>query len=168
MKRLARSKKADIRKIRMVAFDFDGVFTDNAVWVDETGRESVRCCRSDGLGLKMLKEAGIHVCVFSTETNPVVSARCRKLKLPCVQGLEDKGRALEVYSRRHKIPLSGMAYVGNDINDLDCLRTAGLAIVVSDAYPEAIAVADWQTQKPGGYGAVREICEWLVKSLKKR
>ena len=76
-----------LRKIRLVVFDFDGVFTDNSVYTDEKGHESVRCSRFDGIGLARLRTLGIDAFVLSTETNPVVSARCRKLKLPCLQGL---------------------------------------------------------------------------------
>ena len=80
--------------LSLVVFDFDGVFTDNTVWTDQDGRESVRCWRSDGLGLKKLADANLPVWVLSTEQNPVVAARCRKLKIPCRHGLERKEDAL--------------------------------------------------------------------------
>jgi len=148
-----------IRNIRLIAFDFDGVFTDNAVIVAEDGAESVRCARSDGIGLKKLDRLGIAKIIISTETNPVVSARSRKLGVRCIQGCEDKRTALLQVVDELGLTVSQTAFMGNDINDLTCLTTVGLPIVVQDAYPAVIAVARYRTIKPGGYGAVREVCD---------
>lgn len=154
-----------IREIRLVVFDFDGVFTDNAVYTDEKGRESVRCSRFDGIGLSRLRALGIDAFVLSTETNPVVSARCRKLNLPCLQGCSDKLPALLKEIRRRKWTPAQVAYVGNDINDSACLRTVALPIVVADAHPEVLPLARWKTRTPGGMGAVREICDCFHRVL---
>ena len=154
-----------IRDIRLVVFDFDGVFTDNTVTIDEKGRESVRCSRFDGIGLARLQSLGIDAFVLSTETNPVVSARCRKLKLPCIQGCADKLPALQKEARRRKLPPAQIAYVGNDINDAACLDAVGLPIVVADAHPDVIRPARWKTRTPGGRGAVREICDCFHRVL---
>ena len=89
-----RTLAALIRKVRLVVFDFDGVFTDNTVMVSEDGSESVSCWRGDGLGLRALKDLGVEVFVLSMETNRVVSVRCQKLAVPVVQACEDKHRAL--------------------------------------------------------------------------
>ena len=111
---------ADLRAIRFVAFDFDGVFTDNTVYVSQDGTESVRCWRGDGLGLRKLERLGIGTAILSTEVNPVVGVRARKLRIACIQGLEDKRARLEALAGEVGIPLAAVAYVGNDINDLGC------------------------------------------------
>lgn len=149
-------------RVRLVVFDFDGVFTDDRVYVGEDGRESVACSRADGLGLRRLRERGIRTAVLSTETNPVVAARCRKLELHCRQGVGDKGAALDALVRQAGLGWDEVAFVGNDVNDLDCLRQAGLAVAPADARPEVRALADWVLQSRGGRGAVREVCELLL------
>ena len=154
-----------IGRIRLVAFDFDGVFTDNMVYVFEDGTEAVRCTRSDGIGLQKLKQAGIETVIISTEANPVVSARARKLKIACVQDCRDKRRVLEDRIAKLGIALDQVAFVGNDINDLPCLTCVGLPIVVKDAHPDVIGVARYQTRNPGGHGAVREVCDLIIKRM---
>jgi YrbI family 3-deoxy-D-manno-octulosonate 8-phosphate phosphatase len=154
-----------IRKIRLVAFDFDGVFTDNMVYVLQDGSEAVRCNRSDGIGLQKLKRLGIEAVIISTESNPVVSARARKLKIRCVQDCPDKRKTLEDIAQETGISLAEVAFVGNDINDLSCLKGVALPIVVQDAHPDVIPLALYQTKNPGGYGAVREICDLFERAL---
>ena len=150
--------------VKLVVLDFDGVLTDNGVWVSQDGAEMVRCDRSDGLGIANLIRAGIPVVVLSTETNPVVQARCRKLGIPCAQGLSDKGSALRGLLADRRIDAPRVAYVGNDVNDLDCLAIAGLPVAVADAYPEVLKVAALVLSRPGGHGAVRELCDLLLSS----
>ena len=145
----------------MVAFDFDGVFTDNRVYVFQDGREAVACNRSDGLGVRKLDRLGIHSVVISTETNPVVSERCRKLNIRCYQGVDDKLALLKDIARDLDISLSQTAFVGNDINDLDCLKVVALPIVVHDSHREVLPYALYRTSACGGYGAVREVCDLL-------
>ena len=152
-----------IRHIRLIAFDFDGVFTDNMVFVMEDGTEAVKCFRSDGIGLHKLKKLGIETVIISTEANPVVSARARKLKIPCIQNCQDKRAVLEDLAREKNITLGEVAFVGNDINDLPCLERVALPIVVQDAYQDVIPAALYQTKRPGGHGAVREICDLFDK-----
>ena len=154
-----------IRAIRLVAFDFDGVFTDNTVYVFEDGSEAVRCFRGDGIGLRKLERMGIDTIIISTETNPVVAARSRKLGIRCVQGCGDKRTALETITQEMGLSLRQVAFVGNDINDLPCLTCVGLPIVVRDAHPDVIPHARYQTKALGGHGAVREICDLIVGTL---
>ena len=154
-----------IRLIRLVAFDFDGVFTDNMVYVFEDGSEAVRCFRGDGIGLRKLERLGIATVIISTETNPVVSARSRKLGIRCVQGREDKRAALETIIQEMGLSLTQVAFVGNDINDLPCLTVVGLPIVVQDAHPDVIPHARYQTKALGGHGAVREVCDLFERVL---
>lgn len=163
-------KYADIQKdlhplmcaLQAVVFDFDGVFTDNTVVVDQNGVESVRCWRSDGLGLARLRDLGLKTLIISTEVNPVVSIRAKKLKTDCIQGAEDKAVAIADWALAAGIPLSNIAFVGNDINDIPALKEVGLPMAVGDAYEEIFPFIKYRTRKPGGYGAVREICDLIV------
>ena len=154
-----------IGRIRLIAFDFDGVFTNNMVYVFEDGREAVRCFRSDGIGLQKLKKLGIETVIISTEANPVVSARARKLKIRCIQDCQDKRAVLENIAREKNITLSEVAFVGNDVNDLPCLECVALPIVVQDAHQDVVSTAHYQTKNPGGYGAVREVCDLFERTL---
>jgi 3-deoxy-D-manno-octulosonate 8-phosphate phosphatase (KDO 8-P phosphatase) len=151
-----------IERIRLVSFDFDGVFTDNTVYVSEKGEESVRCWRGDGLGLQRLDANGIDSLILSTETNPVVAIRAKKLKRFCLHGVADKLKELTRLVAERGLELSETAYVGNDINDAECLRAVGLAIVVADAHPEVRGIAHYVTRLAGGRGAVREVCDLLA------
>jgi 3-deoxy-D-manno-octulosonate 8-phosphate phosphatase (KDO 8-P phosphatase) len=157
--------KEIVPKIRLVAFDFDGVFTDNMVYVFEDGSEAVRCYRGDGIGLQKLRQLGVEVMIISTEPNPVVSARARKLNIRCLQDCKDKRTALESVAREIGISLSEVAFVGNDINDLPCLAGVGLPIVVHDAHQDVVPLARYQTKRRGGFGAVREVCDMFAQTL---
>ncbi len=146
-----------------VVFDFDGVMTDNRAWVDEEGHERVAVHRGDGLGLSLLrKRTGIAVAVLSTETNPVVTARCRKLGLPVTQGVADKAPALRRWMADQGLDPASVVYVGNDVNDLPCFPLVGCGVAPADAHPEVLARADLVLHSRGGHGAVREICDMLM------
>lgn len=153
---------ARLRTIKLVVFDFDGVFTDNTVYVSQDGAESVRCWRGDGLGLARLRETGVETVILSTETNPVVTARSRKLRVRCEQGCEDKLARLKALARELNVSLEETAFVGNDVNDLECLQAVGVPIVVRDAHPDVVGLAIFRTETPGGRGAVREVCDLIV------
>lgn len=157
-----RSFKKRLAGASLVVFDFDGVMTDNRVLTLQDGTEGVFCDRSDGLGVGMLKKAGVAMLVLSKEENPVVAARCRKLQLECEQGIDDKVARLDEILRGRGLSWSGVVYVGNDVNDVPCMSRVGLAIAVADAYPPALEVAGLVTTRPGGKGAVREVCDWLL------
>jgi YrbI family 3-deoxy-D-manno-octulosonate 8-phosphate phosphatase len=154
-----------VRQIRLVVFDFDGVFTDNMVYVFEDGREAVRCFRGDGIGLRQLERLGIDMLMLSTEVNPVVAARSRKLRIRCIQNCEDKRAALESLGKEQGLSLRQIAFVGNDVNDLSCLQCVGLSIVVRDAHADVVPFAHYQTVARGGQGAVREVCDLFVRVL---
>lgn len=153
---------ARLASIRLLVFDFDGVITDNRVVVFEDGREGVLCSRGDGMGMDRLREVGLPVAVLSKEGNPVVSARCRKLKIPCVQGVGDKLPVLRGLVAEQGIGLADVAYMGNDINDLECMQAVGLAIAPADAEPEILRIAGLVTIAKGGFGAVREVADLIV------
>lgn len=151
-------------EIELIAFDFDGVFTDNSVFVSETGAESVRCNRSDGLGLSRLKSLGVKLIIISTEKNPVVAQRAGKLNLPFRQNVEDKAEEIISVCKEFNVDLSKTMFVGNDINDIPAFQKVGCPVAVSDAYPEVFPYIVYRTQKNGGYGAVREICDLVYFS----
>jgi 3-deoxy-D-manno-octulosonate 8-phosphate phosphatase (KDO 8-P phosphatase) len=150
--------------VQLIAFDFDGVFTDNTVYVSQEGIESVCCCRSDGLGLARLRSIGVHAFIVSTETNPVVTVRAQKLKLPCRQGVEDKAEGILEICKELQIDAKNSMFVGNDINDIPAFRSVGFPVAVGDAYPETYPYVMYRTQKNGGYGAVREICDLVYNA----
>jgi 3-deoxy-D-manno-octulosonate 8-phosphate phosphatase (KDO 8-P phosphatase) len=153
-----------LASVKLVAFDFDGVFTDNSVYVSQEGVESVRCWRSDGLGLSRLSSAGVDLLIISTETNPVVTVRAKKLKLPCKQAVEDKALAILEACKELGIAPEDTMFVGNDINDIAAFNVVGMPVAVADAYPETYPHVLYRTNKPGGYGAVREICDLIYNA----
>jgi len=154
-----------LERVRLAVFDFDGVFTDNRVWTNGRGEEIVACSRSDGLGLRRLDEVGVQYLIVSTETNPIVSARARKLGIECLQGVDDKLEVLYDQAESRGISLEETAFVGNDVNDAPCLGAVGLAVVPADAWPEAAALSRWVLTRRGGEGCVREFCDsvWRAK-----
>lgn len=150
--------------VDLVVFDFDGVMTNNQVLVMQDATEGALCNRSDGLGVGMLKKSGIPAMVLSKERNPVVGARCKKLDLECHQGIDDKLPHLERILAERNIPIERVAYVGNDLNDVACMRRVGLPIAVADAFAPALRVARYVTRANGGVGAVREVIDLILAS----
>lgn len=151
------------RNPKMLVMDFDGVMTDNRVWVDETGHERVAASRADSMGLLILRQqTKIEEMVISMETNPVVTARCRKLNLPVLQGINDKATALMNVIKEKGISPEEVIYVGNDVNDLPCFPIVGCAITPADAEPAVKRKADMILKKTGGHGAIRELCDLIL------
>ena len=149
-------------KVELLILDFDGVLTDNRVWVDQDGREMVAAHRGDSYGVGMLRQAGADTVVISQETNPVVAARCRKMGVTCIQGEDDKASALKRVLAEHKTDASRAVYVGNDVNDLPCFPLVGWAVAVADSLPEVACQADFVLSRPGGHAAVRELCDLIM------
>ncbi len=156
-----------LRKVRIIFFDFDGVFTDNFVYVDSNGVESVRCYRGDGIGIELIKSIGIIPIILSTEKNKVVSKRASKLNITCFQGIQDKEKKIKNWAKKNKYNLEQFAFVGNDLNDLEALRIVGVPIITNDAVADLQTYKFNKTKSNGGNGAVREVCEILYKVLKK-
>lgn len=155
--------------VALVVFDFDGVMTDNRVLVDQDGKESVFCDRGDGMGVDRLLAAGVPALILSKERNPVVEARAAKLNLPVAQSVDRKSDFLSMWCREKGIDPGQVVYVGNDLNDLECFDLVGCSVAVADAVPEVLERADLVLSRPGGRGAVREICEAVLQhSLKRR
>lgn len=150
--------------VEAVIFDFDGVFTDDRVVLSENGIESVVCSRADGMGVKLARQAGIQMLILSTEVNPVVRHRAEKLQVEVAHGVENKAAFLEKWIRARGIAWSNVVYVGNDVNDLECLALAGCGVVVANAHPEAARRACFALSRRGGDNAVRELTDLLLES----
>jgi 3-deoxy-D-manno-octulosonate 8-phosphate phosphatase (KDO 8-P phosphatase) len=146
-------------RVRFAIFDFDGVFTDNRVWVNERGEEALAFSRSDGLGLRRLDEVGVRYLIVSMEQNAIVGARAQKLRVDCMQGVDDKLSVVRDRTAAVGVSLDQTAFVGNDINDAECLRAVGVPVVPADAWPEVVPLASWVLSRPGGAGCVREFCD---------
>ncbi len=149
--------------IEALVLDFDGVFTDNKVHVHQDRTETVVCHRGDGWGIAGLKEEGLPIWVLSTEKNPVVKSRCDKLDLPCVHGAEDKKSLLTDWLADQEIAPEHLVFLGNDVNDKECLQLAGAGVVVADAHPDVKSYADLVLSTNGGQGAVRELTDLIQK-----
>lgn len=158
-----RTRRPMPTRIQMLVMDFDGVITDNRVWTDQDGRESVASNRSDSYGLMLLRNAGVQTYVISKEVNPVVAARCQKLKVPFLQGIEDKATALQTVLSQKGIDPANTIFLGNDVNDLPCLPHVGWFVAVADSHPDVLRAADFVLTQAGGRGAVRELCDIILK-----
>jgi len=154
-----------LKNIKLIIYDFDGVMTDNMVYVSQEGVETVRVNRGDGLGISGINQLGLHQIIISTETNPVVAARAEKLKIECYHGVEDKLSCIQEYSIEHDIPLRKIAFVGNDINDLEAMQAIGLKICPSDARSEIIQISDIILSSIGGAGVVRELYDFILDKM---
>lgn len=160
--KLGEEVQATLRACKLLVFDFDGVFTDNKVWLDAQGNELARCDRSDGFGIKQLQDAGLKIHILTTEKVTIANARAAKLKIPCKNDLADKGLALQELMDSLGINPDQIVYVGNDLNDLPCFKIAGTTIAVADAYEPIREMATFVTLASGGNGAVREILAYFV------
>jgi len=154
-------------KIELIFLDFDGVVTDNHVWVDQDGREMVSAFRSDSPRIHELQKLGIEVLILSSEPNSVVAARAKKIGVEAIHGVgfQDKGRVMRQVLDEKNVKAENVVYVGNDLNDLPCFEVAGWSVAVADAFPEVIQSADYVLSKRGGHGAVRELCELVLNKL---
>jgi N-acylneuraminate cytidylyltransferase len=164
-----RSRRQMPERIDLIVTDFDGVLTDNRVWTDQHGNETVVSSRSDSMHIRELRERGVGIVILSSEPNPVVKARAGKMgDVETVQGIDilGKGDALRELLRRKKVDPAHVVYIGNDLNDLPCFDLAGYSVAVADAYPELLRRADLVLRKPGGYGALRELCDMVIKRLR--
>lgn len=153
-----------LKNIKLLAMDFDGVLTDNKVFIDEDGKEMVICDRSDSLGIKMLRKEKkeIGIIVISKETSKVVKARCEKLHIDYLTGIDDKLEALKGIIEQKKLKSENVAYIGNDVNDIECIQNSGIGVAVADSANKVLQVADFVTTKKGGHGAVREFSDMLL------
>ena len=159
-------RELNFKKIKALVFDFDGVFTNNRVVVSEDGKESVICNRSDGIGIERLRKLNIPMVIISTEQNPVVSMRAKKLKLPVKHGVKNKKIELKKFASSVNVKLKNIVFIGNDINDLECMNSVGFPVAVADAFEEIKEISIYTLTRNGGDGAVREFCDLIYQSYK--
>lgn len=162
--RIAELHEAPVQALDVDALimDFDGVHTDDSVTITQDGTESVKVSRSDGMGIKMLRQAGVPMVIVSTETNPVVTARGKKLKVEVMQGIEHKADAVANWIKNHGLDPARVAFLGNDINDLPAFAEVGWPLAVADAQPVVARAARVTISNRGGHGAVREVCDRIL------
>ena len=155
--------KARWRKIRLFAMDVDGVLTDGGVFISSDGTETKRFCIIDGLGLLLVREAGVDLAWVSGRPSAATTLRATELKIPhLVQGRKDKLEALRELASSLGIALGECAYMGDDFIDAPAIRAAGIGIAVPTALPAAKKAADYVTRSHAGYGAVREVCDLIL------
>lgn len=150
------------KNIELIAYDFDGVMTNNKVIMDQFGNESVIVNRSDGLAIAEIKKIGIKQIILSTEENPVVQKRSEKLGIFCISGLNDKKKALQKYLSNNNIDRKKVVFIGNDINDLKVMKYVGIPIGPADAHPEIKRISKVITKAKGGDGVIREFWDILI------
>lgn len=153
------------RQISVLALDVDGVLTDGRIYYGDQGEELKAFNIKDGLGIKLMQQAGIIVAIITGRSSNIVARRAKELGIVnIVQGREDKLTALSELSQQLGIPLSECAYMGDDLPDLSAIRAAGLGLSVADGNATVVAAAHWCSTLPGGAGAVREACDFILAS----
>ena len=156
-------KNSELNKVELIVYDFDGVMTDNTAIVDQHGHESVVVNRSDGLAIAELKKLGIEQIIISTEVNNIVQKRAEKLKILCLNGIENKLSALQQYIKDNNIDKKNVIFIGNDVNDLEAMKFVGIPIAPNDANQEIKKIAKFVTNAKGGDGVIRELLDILMK-----
>ena len=172
-KRIASRKKNTIRKvsahrlkrIRLFATDVDGVLTDAGMYYSESGDEWKKFNTRDGMGIKLLQKAGIVTAIVTQERTKLVARRAERLAIPEVhQGVMDKLSLVREMASRHGLTLEQVAYIGDDINDLETLKAVGFSVAPADGLPQILAAVDYVCVKKGGEGAVREMIEMILQA----
>jgi len=153
----------DINELDALVFDFDGVLTDNRVFIHQDGKESVICNRADGLAFDVLRKLDIPVYILSTETNPVVVARAKKLKVSVLHGATNKLKTLTQLCIGKKYDLKKILFVGNDLNDYYVMESCGYTACPSDSHQMIKRISTFIMSSKGGDGVVRELLEEVFK-----
>ena len=165
-KKTARSTKISrkvLQNIRLFATDVDGVLTDAGMYYAESGDEWKKFNTRDGMGIKLLQRAGIITAIVTQERTKLVARRAEKLTIPELhQGVLDKLSLVREMAARHGLTMNQVAYIGDDINDLETLKAVGFSATPADGMPQVVAVVDYVCQKKGGEGAVREMIEMIL------
>ena len=151
----------NLKNFQLIVYDFDGVMTDNKVYVDQNGNEMVQVNRADGLGVSEIKKIGIDQIIISTEKNLVVSKRAKKLGIPSFFDIDDKKSLLLEYCNKNGIDIEKVIYIGNDINDKEAMEIVGFKMCPSDAYQEIKNIADHVLKSKGGMGVIRELLDCI-------
>lgn len=154
-----------LKAVKAVILDVDGVLTDGGIYYDPTGREIKRFHVADGLGIELLRHAGIRVAILTGRVSEALTRRAAEMKVAeCYQGVRDKKAQIEKLRQTWQVQKDELLYVGDDLNDLPAFEAVGVRVAVANAAPEIKVQADYTTQASGGNGAVREICDWLLKA----
>jgi 3-deoxy-D-manno-octulosonate 8-phosphate phosphatase (KDO 8-P phosphatase) len=154
-----------LKKIRALILDVDGVLTDGGMYYGPGGEGLKRFNVKDGMGLRLVLEAGIAVALISGENSEILRRRAEKLKIADIfVGVEDKLATMESFLASKKIGADETAYVGDDVNDLPAMKKAALPVAVADAVPDVRKAAKWVTSRKGGDAAVREVCDALLSA----
>jgi 3-deoxy-D-manno-octulosonate 8-phosphate phosphatase (KDO 8-P phosphatase) len=149
----------NIDNIDVFVFDFDGVLTNNMVYLDQNGKESVSCNRGDGLAFDALRKLKKTVYILSTEKNTVVSARAKKLQISVVQGVENKVTGIQEIIKKENCKMENILYVGNDLNDYRVMSICGFTACPADSHKKIKQISGIVLKTNGGYGVVRELLE---------
>jgi N-acylneuraminate cytidylyltransferase len=153
-----------LKKVKALVMDVDGVLTDAGMYYSETGDELKKFNTRDAQGIELLLKKRFLVAIITKEKTKLVEQRAKKMKIKDVfQGVGNKLSCLKKFASTHNLALDEIAYIGDDINDLDVLKSAGLSITVNDATDKVKKVSDYVTKNKGGCGAVREVCELLLE-----
>jgi len=160
-----RPSRARLKNIRLLIFDFDGVFTDNFVYLAEDGRELKKFYVPDGVGIWLLHEAKIHVAIVTGNNTKTTDARARRLKIKHVyRNVRDKTKPYRELKKKLGLADDECLYMGDDLTDWQVMTQVGIAVATADAHPEIKKIATWMTKNPGGHGAIREVTEAIVKA----
>jgi 3-deoxy-D-manno-octulosonate 8-phosphate phosphatase (KDO 8-P phosphatase) len=154
-----------LQAVKAVMLDVDGVLTDGGIYYDPTGREIKRFHVADGLGMELLRHAGIRVVILSGRVAEAITRRAAELRVTdCYQGVRDKKAQIERLRQQWQMKADELLYVGDDLNDLPAFEAVGVRVAVANADAMLKAQAHYVTKATGGNGAVREVCEWLLKA----
>ena len=155
--------KISLDNIDAFIFDFDGVLTNNHVLISESGKESVNCSRADGLAFDVLNKLNKPTYIISTEKNSVVEARAKKLKVPVLQGVNNKVEAMIELANLKSYNLENILYIGNDLNDYLVMQLCGYTACPADSHPKIKNVSGISLRRNGGDGVVRELLEEVLE-----
>ncbi|MDB2636297.1 HAD hydrolase family protein [Alphaproteobacteria bacterium] len=151
--------RISLDKIEAFIFDFDGVLTNNFVYVDQEGKETVRCSRADGLAFDVLRKLNIPSFILSSETNPVVKIRADKLKIQAILGIANKEIVIKDLAKKNNYNLKNLIYIGNDLNDYQAMKICGYSICPADSHSKIKEISTFTLQSNGGNGVARELLE---------
>jgi 3-deoxy-D-manno-octulosonate 8-phosphate phosphatase (KDO 8-P phosphatase) len=155
--------KNRLKRIKLLMLDVDGVLTDGGLYYSNSGEQLKKFCVRDGLGIKLIQKANIEVAFVTGLQSDLVDERARSLGVTeVIQGCLDKEPAVEEMLQRRGLDWEEVAYVGDDLIDIDVMRMVGFAAAVADAMPEVKRISHYVTDLPGGCGAVREVCDMLL------
>lgn len=157
--------RAALKSIRLFATDVDGVLTDAGMYYSESGDEWKKFNTHDGMGIKLLQKAGLITAIVTQERTRLVARRAEKLAIPELhQGVMDKLSVIQEMAMRHGLSLQQVAYIGDDVNDIEALKAVGFSAAPANSLPQVLKVVDYVCQKKGGEGAVRELVELILLS----